>query len=172
METKVSQVRQALYRGDRAAAEALVAAGARLNVFDAAAIGDCDRLQELLDADASLAHEWSADGFTALHFAAYLGGAAPVRILLEAGSDVGAVARNDMRVQPLHSGAALGDVDACRLLLDAGADPNAAEQGGYTPLDEALITKNEPLAALLRERGAHLSGKPSPRLTSRGRPPM
>ena len=127
METEVSQVRQALYRGDRVAAEALVAAGAQLYVFDAAAIGDCYRLQELLDADASLAHEWSADGFTALHFAAYLGGAAPVRIL-----------------------------------LDAGADPNAAQQGGYTPLDEALITKNEPLAALLRERGAHLSGNPLP----------
>jgi uncharacterized protein len=73
-----------------------------------------------------------------------------------------AVARNDMQVQPLHRGAALGDVEACRLLLDAGADPNAAQHGGWTPLDEALITKNEPLAALLRARGGRLSGNPLP----------
>src|SRR6202023_4185501 len=97
---------------------------------------------------------WSADGFTALHFAAYLGGADAVRVLIDAGADVHAVARNDMRVQPLHSAAALGGVGACELLLNAGADPNAAQQGGFVPLDEALLTKNDALASLLRERGA------------------
>jgi uncharacterized protein len=163
MEAEVSEVRKALYRGDRAAAEGLVAQGVVLNVFDAAAFGDSQRARELLDADPALVHAWSADGFTALHFAAYLGGADTVRALLAAGSDVSAVARNDMQVQPLHSGAALGDVEACRLLLDAGADPNATQNGGWTPLDEALITKNEPLATLLREHGGRVSGNPLPR---------
>jgi len=158
VEAGVSEVRQALYRGDRAAAVALVEGGAPVNAFDAAALGDVDRLRTLLTSDPDLVRAWSADGFTALHFAAYLGGAPAVRALLDAGADVHAVARNDMRVQPLHSAAALGDVEACRLLLDAGADPNAAQQGGYMPLDEAVLTKNDALAELLRSRGAQLSG--------------
>ena len=113
--------------------------------------------------DPALAHEWSADGFTALHFAAYLGGADAVRVLIEAGSDVHAVARNDMRVQPLHSAAALGDVTRVRAAAPkAGADPNATQQGGFVPLDEALITKNEPLAELLRAHGARRLRQPPP----------
>jgi ankyrin repeat protein len=162
VESEVSDLRQALYRGDRDAADALLAEGVAVNVFDAAALGDVAYLRWLLAADPDLAHDWSADGFTALHFAAFLGGANVVRVLIDAGADVSAVARNEMLVQPLHSAAALGDVVACDLLLDAGADPNAPQQGGFVPLDEALIKKNEPLANLLRSRGAKLSGNPLP----------
>lgn len=158
----MSEIRQALYRGDREQARALVDGGSDVNAFDAAALGDVERLRVLLAADPEVAHAWSADGFTALHFAAYLGGADAVRVLLDAGSDARAVARNDMRVQPLHSAAALGDVEACRLLLDAGADPNAAQQGGYVSLDEAVLTKNDALAELLRSHGAQLSGNQLP----------
>jgi hypothetical protein len=160
METTVSEVRQALYRRDRVAADLLVDRGAELNVFDIAALGDAQRLREFLADDPSLAHAWSADGFTALHFAAYLGGAAVVKVLIGADADVSAVARNDMRVQPLHSAVASGDVEACRALLDAGADPNAEQQAGYRPLDEALMNNNSAAEALLRERGATPSGNP------------
>jgi ankyrin repeat protein len=161
-EKEVSEVRQALYRGDRERAGELVEGGAALNVFDAAAFGDVDLLESLLSANPALAGEWSADGFTALHFAAYLGGYQVVEVLLAAGADVHAAARNGMQVQPLHSGAALGDVEACRLLLAAGADANAKQHGGWTPLDEALITKNESLAALLRDHGGRISGNALP----------
>jgi ankyrin repeat protein len=95
--------------------------------------------------------EWSADGFTALHFAAFLGGPAAVRMLLDAGADVSAVARNEMLVQPLHSAAANGNVESCRLLLEAGADPNARQQRDYTPMDEAVQENNAELIALLAE---------------------
>jgi ankyrin repeat protein len=162
VESEVSELRQALYRGDRTTANALLADGAVVNVFDAAALGDVEFLRSLLAADPALAHEWSADGFTALHFASFLGGAEAVRVLIDAGSDVSAAARNDMRVQPLHSAAALGDVAACELLLDAGADPNASQQGGFVPLDEAVLKKNDPLVSLLQARGAKVSGNPLP----------
>jgi uncharacterized protein len=153
MEPTSSAIRAALYRGERDVAERL-ATGASLDVFEAACLGDTATLTSLLSATPALAEAWSDDGFTALHFAAFLGNADCVRVLLNAGADVGAVARNEMGVQPLHSAAAHRDVDSCRLLLDAGADPNARQQGGYTPLDEARLNKQEALIALLLQHGA------------------
>jgi uncharacterized protein len=145
-----SQIRNALYRGNRAAAEQL-ATGVEVDVFEAAALGDAHRLRALLAEDASAAQAWSDDGFTPLHFAAFLGGPDAVRVLLEAGSDVGAVARNEMLLQPLHSAAANGNVESCRLLLEGGADPNAKQQKDFTAMDEAVLTKNEALIALLEQ---------------------
>jgi uncharacterized protein len=162
VEAAVSELRQALYRGERTAAAALLADGATVNVFDAAALGDVELLCDRLTGDPQSVNDWSADGFTPLHFAAFLGGPAAVRLLIDAGADVGAISRNDKQVQPLHSAAANGDVDACRLLLEAGANPSAQQQGGYTPLDEAVHAKKKELAALLREYGAQRSGNDLP----------
>jgi ankyrin repeat protein len=152
METS-SAIRAALYRGDRAEAERL-ASGTETDVFEAACLGDAERLRVLLAENGDRAHEWSDDGFTALHFAAFLGGHEAVAVLIDAGSDVGAVARNEMLVQPLHSAAANGDVESCRLLLAAGADPKARQQKDFTPMDEAELTKNEELIQLLKRYGA------------------
>ena len=153
-EPEVSAVRTALYRGDRHAALALVRAGADLNEFDLAALGDAEALRRVLADNAGASSSRSADGFTALHFAAFLGGAAAVEVLLDAGADANAVADNDMRVRPLHSAAALGDVEACRLLIAAGADPDARQVGDHTPLHEAALTGNAALVDLLLEAGA------------------
>lgn len=153
-ESQVTAVRSALYRGDRAGAIALVDAGAELNVFDLAALGDIAGLRRVLSADPEAAYGWSADGFTALHFAAFLGGAHAVELLLAAGADANAVAGNAMRVQPLHSAAALGDIEACRLLIAAGADPNGRQAGDHTPLHEAALSGNADLVELLLASGA------------------
>ena len=158
----MSAVRQALYRGDRAAARALVDEGAELDLFDAAALGDEAGVRSRLGTDPAASRAWSADGFTALHLAAFLGGPDVVRALVDAGADVTAVARNGMRVQPLHSAAAAGDLESCRLLLDAGADPNAEQHGGFRPLDAALADDDAALAALLQARGATRSERPDP----------
>jgi ankyrin repeat protein len=163
VEAAVSELRQALYRGERPVAEALVAGGAEVNAFDAAALGDVELLCDRLTDDPHAVNAWSADGFTPLHFAAFLGGPAAMRLLLDAGADVGAISRNEMQVQPLHSAAANGNVDACRLLLEAGANPSAQQQGGFTPLDEAEHTQNAELAALSREYGAQRPGDELPR---------
>jgi uncharacterized protein len=153
VEATSSVIRAALYRGERDEAERL-ARGTQLDVFEAAALGDTATLTALLSATPALAEAWSDDGFTALHFAAFLGDANGVRVLLNAGADPGAAARNEMAVQPLHSAAAHRDVEACRLLLEAGADPNAKQQGGFTPLDEARLNQQDALVALLLQYGA------------------
>ena len=149
----VSAILDALYRGDRKAAEA-AADGAELDVLEAAALGDAERLRELVSGDPELAALRSADGFTALHYAAFFGTADAARVLLEHGADPGAVAGNDMRVQPLHSAAAVDANETARLLLDAGADPNAVQEGGFRPIDAAVHNGNDELYELLVERGA------------------
>ncbi len=142
-----------MYRGNRAEAERL-ASETSADCFEAAALGDVTALQKCLRDQPHTVTRWSDDGFTALHLAAYLGGPEAVRVLVDGGSDVGAVARNEMLVQPLHSAAANGNVESCRLLLEAGADPRARQQKDFTPMDEAQLTKNDALIALLRDYGA------------------
>jgi uncharacterized protein len=149
----VSEIMDALYRGDRTQAEEL-AANAELDIHEAASLGRAERVRELLAANAGLATDRSHDGFTPLHYAAFFGTPEAAAALLEQGADPGAVAENEMRVQPLHSAAAVDANETARLLLDAGADPNAQQQGGFRPIDAAVQNGNDELYALLVERGA------------------
>ena len=161
--TEVSAILLARYADDEAELAQLLRDDPELDVFEAAAVGRTDRLRALLEADPGLAAAWSADGFTALHLAAYFGHVEGVRLLLERGADVGAVARNDLGVQPLNSAAASREparFEVATLLLDAGADPNGELEGGFRPVDAAAQIGDEALVALLRERGG-TSVKPS-----------
>jgi ankyrin repeat protein len=152
-ERGVSSVMFALYVREPEIARLLASTRGDLDVFEAAALADASRLGELLTADPALARAWSPDGFTALHFAAFLGDATCAGLLLERGADPSAVAQNPMCVQPLHSAAAARNLEVARLLLDAGADPNAEQQGGFLPLDAARQNRDEELQGLLREHG-------------------
>ncbi|HEU0337688.1 MAG TPA: ankyrin repeat domain-containing protein [Gaiellaceae bacterium] len=156
-EAGVSAPLLALYHGRRELAELLARARSELGVFEAAALDRTGRVEELLDADPGEATAFSADGFTALHLAAFFGAPDAAAVLVGRGADVRAVSRNALRVQPLHSAAAARQVEIARLLLDAGADPNAAQEGGFVPLDAALQNEDRELEALLRGRGARPS---------------
>jgi len=152
-----SPVREALYRGDRAGAEA-AAAGAALDVFDAAALGRVDRLRQLLDAEPDLVASLSDDGFTPLHLACFAGGADAVRLLVERGAPLERLAEASFaQVRPLGTAVFARQHVAARVLLEAGADPNGAGAGGFTPLQAAEANGDEPLARLLREHGATAS---------------
>ena len=149
-------MREALYAGDRAGAEA-AAAGVELDVFDAAALGRVDRLRELLDADPGLAATLSDDGFTPLHLACFAGGADAVRLLVERGAPLERLAEASFaRVRPLGTAVFAGQFEAVEILLEAGADPNGVDSGENVPLQTAEANGNEELARLLREHGATL----------------
>ena len=84
----VSPILFVLYNGKREVADALQSSGAPLSIFDAAATGNAGQVRSLLAATPALATEWSADGFTALHYAAFFGGDVDVaRALVRAGAD-------------------------------------------------------------------------------------
>jgi uncharacterized protein len=152
-ENGISAVRVALYHRQPAALRALLAAQPPLDGLDHAALGWVDDLRADVAADPELVRRRSADGFTALHYACFFGGAPAVAVLLEAGADPDAQARSPA-VRPLHSAAAARDTEAIRLLLQAGADPNTRQTGGLTPLHAAASQDDQESAALLLRYGA------------------
>jgi uncharacterized protein len=161
MPDELSPILQALYRGDHAEAERIRGESGELDVFDAAALGDAERLRELLDADPGLVQVWSMDGFTPLHYAAYFDGPEAARLLVERGADIEAPSRNQefaVEARPLHSAAAARKSDVAEVLLGAGADPNARQGGGFTPLMAAEQTGDLDLAELLIRHGAVAGG--------------
>ena len=153
----MSDVLQAVYRGDNEEAERL-AAGRELDIFEAAALGRTDRLRELLDDDPARANAWAEDGFQPLGLASYFGHAEAARLLVERRAEVNSASRNEMKVMPLHSAVATNDAQAryeiAALLLEAGADPNAVQQDQFTPLMAADHHGDERLRAILVEHGA------------------
>jgi ankyrin repeat protein len=153
----MSDVLEAIYRGDAGEAERL-AAGRELDVFESSALGHAERLRELLDEDPALANAWADDGFQPLGLASFFGHVDAARLLVERGAEVNSASRNPMKVMPLHSAAAAQDpvvrYEVAKLLLEAGADPNARQQDEYTPLMAADQHGDQGLRDLLVEHGA------------------
>jgi uncharacterized protein len=153
----VSATMHAFYRGHPAIAMVIAAALPAPDIFEVAALGDVDRLRDLLDGDPALARAFTPDGFTALHYPAFFGGGDAVgatRVLLDAGADVNARSRNDFSVLPIHSAVA-GNRDAVvAALVDAGADVNATQRHGYTPLHGAAGNGSEASVNRLLAAGA------------------
>ena len=142
---------QAQYRrrDDLVLAEVLRRGRLDLSIFEAAATGDSERVLEILEQDSGAARAVAADGYTALHLAAFFGRAPAAAALLAFGADPNAeVARRGLR--PLHSAAAAGSVEIARTLLEAGAEVDAVQEGGFTAMDAALQNGDEALIELLR----------------------
>ena len=145
---------QALYERRQADVDAILATDPDLDVFEAAALGRADRVSELVAADPSRATAYSADGFTALHLAAFFGKVEAARELLAAGASPHVYGTNGLANQPLHAAAAGRHVEVCRVLLAAGADVAAAEHGGFTPLHQAADHGDVEMLELFLSAGA------------------
>jgi uncharacterized protein len=154
----MSDVLQALYRGDRADAERL-AAQSEPSVFEAAALGRTDRLREVLDEDPSGANAFGDDGFHPLGLACFFGNVDAARLLVERGADVNALSRNErIQTAAIHAAAA-GSAEATRyelieLVLEHGADPNLEQGGGFRAIDAARQNGDTRVEQLLLDHGA------------------
>ena len=101
-------------------------------------------------------------GFQRLRHAMMLDGEGAVIALFESEPSLASVCSPD-GVTILHCAAEQGTLQVAKWLLDHGADVNRKSQPGFwwcegrTPLDFAAWEGNEPVAALLIERGATLT---------------
>ena len=154
----MSELLQAVYRGDQEKAQQLLAGNPQLDIFEAAAVGNVDRVRELLDEDPSLANAWADDGFQPLGLSVFFGHPETAQVLLDAGAEVNSASRNDFKVMPLHSACAVKDADKryelAEMLLERGADPNARQKDEFTPLMAADQHGDARLRELLVAHGA------------------
>jgi truncated hemoglobin YjbI len=137
----------------------------RTLLHEAAAAGSVSTVELLLrlgaDADAGGSH-------TALYCVgnecSTPGGAAVVRVLVQAGANVDVRSRAK-QCTALHMAARRGNVEVAEALLDCGADIEARDSLGETPLRRAVNCDKTDVAALLLSRGANRHSRGSKNLT-------
>ena len=149
-----SAILMAMYRNQRDEARKLATEAPVLTVWEAAALGENDRLRTILDENPEMANAFAPDGHTPLGLAAFFGPPSTATVLIERGASVSVASRNEMKVQPLHAAVAARNRETAEALLDRGADPNARQQVGYTPLMGGAAGGRDDIVDLLLSRGA------------------
>jgi ankyrin repeat protein len=150
----VSAILIALYHGHPEIARWLGDRRTNLDIFEAAALGDVERVRTLLAGQPAVAAAWSPDGFTALGLASFVGHLPVVRLLIERGADVNAVGRNAGKYTPLTGAVTASHAPVVAELLRHGADANYRYSAGYTPLHVAAANGSTDIVKLLLEAGA------------------
>ncbi len=157
----------AAYHGHAAVRDFLLAAGLKLDVLEAAALGESHRVSELLAEDAGPANAYSGDGFTALGLAAFFGHRETVEVLLERGADVNAPSRNATGYTALTAAVARGHAPIVAMLLSRGARVDHRYGPGHTVLHEAAARGSTEIVKLLLDHGADANAR-----TDDGRTPL
>ncbi|MDE0224975.1 MAG: ankyrin repeat domain-containing protein [Gammaproteobacteria bacterium] len=140
-------------RNDYVIARQLLARGARYSITVAAALGDEERVRELLASDSDLANDQEPGGKRPLSAAAERNHADIVKHLLDAGADPNLdEGPNCPRGFALWAAAHHGHLEVAKMLLDAGADPNADVESSGTPVG----TSNAEMRALLYQHGGRM----------------
>jgi RNA polymerase sigma factor (sigma-70 family) len=155
----------AVNSGHHELAALLRESGAPVSLHDAAAIGDTERVDAVLEEQSELLDSFSGEGFTALGLAAHFGHLETLRLLVRRGGDVNVVSRHPIGVTPLHAALFGRQVEAARILLEHGADVNARRGGGawpragWTPLHYAAAYGFTEIIRALLERRASRQAK-------------
>jgi ankyrin repeat protein len=157
----MTELLEALYRGQNERVDELLAEDPELTVHEAAALGRTDRLRELLDEGPERANEFGDDGFHPLGLACFFGHVDTARLLIERGADVNALSRNEhVQTAAIHAATAADGKDEqvryelVELALDHGADPDLPQGGGFRAIDAARQSGDRRVEQLLLERGA------------------
>jgi ankyrin repeat protein len=154
--TGESAILTAVYHGQKEIVNLLVARGATLTLFEAAAAGEVDRIERLLEEAAAPINGYSGDGWTPLHLASFFGHAKVVELLLAHGADVASRSRNSNGNTALHAALAANRRMIAGLLIGVGADVNAVDGQGWRPLHLAAANDNIHAAKALIAEGADI----------------
>src|SRR5882724_2725493 len=152
-----SAILTAVYHRQKEIVNLLVARGASLSIFDACAAGETERVERLLSESASGApgvNDYSPDGWTPLHLAAFFGHAKIAELLIAHDADVLARSRGTNGNTPLHAALAGNHKFVAAVLIGHGADVHAPNGEAKTALSLATEKNHREAAALLRRFGA------------------
>lgn len=154
-----SAILLATYYGRKNIAELLRAHDVEMSIFEAAAVGDLERVAALAEDDPTRVNAFSHDGYTPLGLASFFGHEAIAHDLLARGAEVNVASRNRLQVMPLHSAVAGRHLQIAKALLEHGAGVNAAQQDGFRPLHGAAQNGQEEMVLLLLDHGADIDAK-------------
>jgi len=144
----------------------MVRAGTRVDTLDAygrtalmaaAAFGNPEAAETLLDLGADPYATDNTYGDTPLHFAARAGKPELVRLLLDRGVDPD-IPSPQTGETPLHRAATFGHKSTITLLVSRGADTNAVDARGISPIHYASRRMRQSVVALLIDLGARHGG--------------
>jgi ankyrin repeat protein len=140
-------------RKNRVLAE-ILAHGAPLDRFEAAALGDAARISKELAADPKYTEAESSFGWAPLHFAAFAGNIDVAKLLLDRGAAIDRRASTKFRNTPLQVSLLTRQDDMAELLVARGADVRIQQAEGFTALHEAAQNGSERIIKLLLDKGA------------------
>ncbi len=136
----------------------LLAQGANYTISVAAAVGDQERVEQLLRKDVGLARRLDAARVSPLSYAAREGHLHIVRLLLEQGADPNTPEDSAPEGLALFWACSGNDMQVAQLLLEHGANPNAGVDSSGCCLTIGEVNhgnRAKPLQQLLRRHGAY-----------------
>ena len=102
----------------------LLEAGAEIDLWTAAAMGDCERIEATLEENPEAVNEWNNDGRTALFFASRNDHVPAVKLLLSLGAEINKANEDQqsaLSTATLHALSGESSPELIATLLDAGA---------------------------------------------------
>lgn len=154
-----SGVLAAIYNGRPAVRDLLVARGATLEIHEAVAAGQLERVKELIGDEPALAKSISPDGFPLVALAAAFGYLDVAKYLREKGANVNAISTNDTGYTALTGAVTNGHVETVKWLLAEGAEENYRYGPGYSPLLAASANGHLEIVKMLLDHGADAQAK-------------
>ena len=143
--------------GHKDVVELLLAKAEVKNIYDAAAIGDLEKVKAFLKMHPDLVFSRENNGNSALHEAADGGNKEVAELLLANKAEVNA--KGSHGDTPLHLAAKMRDKEMTRFLLANGADVNAKDDQGATPLYYAAFGGRKDVAELLLANKAQVNAR-------------
>jgi ankyrin repeat protein len=151
-----SAILAAVYSGKTSIRDLLLAHGVQLQLHEAVAAGQLDKVKSLVARRSELARSSSPDGFPLLALASAFGHLDVAQYLFSHGAGVNAAASNGSGYTALTGAVTGGHRDIVAWLLEKGADANHRYGPGYSPLLAAAANGHLEIVKLLLDHGADL----------------
>src|SRR5262249_19642743 len=154
-----SAILASIYSGRNAVRDLLLARGVILELHEAAAAGQIERVKQIVDANPELAGTYSPDGFPVFALACAFGHLPVAMYLFEMGAVVDGVATNGTGYNALTGAVTGGRVEVVDWLLQNGAEANYVYGPGFTPLLVAAANGHLEITKMLLLHGADSGAK-------------